>query len=131
MIIIQYERRELFEPITNNQDKQQNKIIKELHSNQKDIKELIESNRNMISGQELPAIESTRREGPTILQVDIHFNKEDQIILKNYELEKPSNLFNKSDNDLITLKDEVNKINIHLGVKKPFVKKEEQDDERY
>ena len=139
----QYEYEEIFKPITSNQDEKQNKLIKELQSNQKDIADLIDSNRNMLLNQELPfnleqpAIESTtiNRKEPTILNVDNAFNKDDKIILNNHKLIKPLDLFEKNNDDLNKLHKHVSKINKDIGKKglitKAKGKEEAKNDANY
>lgn len=89
-------------------DEKQDKIIKQLQENQEVLTEGLEANQRMIMfDREVPfAIEGLREDGPliefpeterpkrktTILDIDNNFDKDDRIMLNNYNLLKPKDL---------------------------------------
>jgi len=81
-------------------DKKQDKVIEQLQKNQKALTEgignIVEASQRAITfEEELPKAikgpDEPKRE-PSILDVDNNFDKNDRIILNNYDLMKPANL---------------------------------------
>ena len=82
-------------------DERQDELIDQLQRNQQALTQVIDANQKaIIFDTELPkAIEGDER-GPTLLNVDNIFNRDDRIILKNNELLPPKDLTQVSLNKL-------------------------------
>ena len=87
-------------------DKKQDELIKQLQENQQALTQgfdkVVDMNeRAIIFDRELPkAIEDGKKEGPTMLDIENVFNKDDRKILKKYGLLQPKELTQVSPNKL-------------------------------
>ena len=94
-------------------DAKQDAVIEQLRENQLaltgGLKDLVESNRDILTlQQELPQIETPFEEesGVTQANVENRFDRDDKIILKNFQLPKPSELMGMADGRLKVIKEE-------------------------
>ena len=105
-------------------DKKQDKLIEQLQENQQALTQgfdkVVDMNqRAIVFDTELPkAIEDEKEKGPTILDIDNAFNKDDRIILKNNELLQPAELTQVSPNKLEEEYEKAVKIAKTIGIKK-------------
>ena len=94
--------------------KNQDKVTEQLRKNELALtdgfKDLVESNRDIITlNKELPQIEAPfegpSEKGITYADIDNRFDRDDKIILKNYGLPKPSELMSLPEDKLQIIND--------------------------
>ena len=123
-------------------DEKQDKMIEQLQENQKaltkglsDISEPFE--RIMMFKEELPKMldyeksEDTLPKGPTILEIDNNFDKNDKIILNNYKLAEPKYLTQLHPQKLMEEREQSVEIAKSIGRKKGMKNTSNEDKKSY
>ena len=125
---------ETFKPIIDVQksvqksiDEKQDELIDQLQRNQQALTQAMESNqRAIIFDTELPKPIEGEERGPTILDIDNAFNRDDRIILKNNKLLPPKELTQVSLDRLNEERKKTIEINRYIGFNKKHVSDEDK-----